>query len=110
MGGKQLFEFLDIRDAAGALISLISSNNFKWNPVYNLGNNERKTIIEIADIVATVACDYITEPIVIDIEEQNINLDIGMDSSLFYQATGWKPQFTMTDSVKSIFKYYMGSD
>ena len=51
VGGKQIFEFLDVRDAAGALISLISSNDVKWSPIYNLGNMERMKIIEIAKIV-----------------------------------------------------------
>ncbi len=107
VGGKQIFEFLDVRDAAGALISLISSNDVKWSPIYNLGNMERMTIIEIANIVSNVASEYISNSIIVDIEEKNIYLDKGMDSSLFYYETGWKPKYTMRDTVESIFKYYI---
>ncbi|MDP3387191.1 MAG: NAD(P)-dependent oxidoreductase [Eubacteriales bacterium] len=107
VGGKQTFEFLDIRDAAGALISLISSSQEKWCPIYNLGNSERKTIIEIANIVSCLASDYVDAPILIELEEKNTELDIGMDSSLFYDATGWKAQYTMRDTLDSIFKYYV---
>jgi nucleoside-diphosphate-sugar epimerase len=68
---------------------------------------ERMTIIEIANIVSNVASEYISNSIIVDIEEKNIYLDKGMDSSLFYYETGWKPKYTMRDTVESIFKYYI---
>ena len=110
IGGKQIFSYLDIRDAASGIISLLSVNPNKWKEVYNLGSNKRYSIIEIANIVLEVGKNFIKEPVKIEIEDRGIVLDIGMDSSLFYKDTGWAPKYNIRDTVTRLFEYHKKSD
>lgn len=104
IGGKQVFSYMDVRDAAAGIIALLSVNPKEWKEVYNLGSNNQYSIIEIANLVAEVGKDYIDEPVKIEIEEKNIYLDVGMDSSLFYMDTKWRPQYDMKDIIEFLFK------
>jgi nucleoside-diphosphate-sugar epimerase len=103
-GGKQIFSYLDIRDAASGIISLLSVDPEGWNEVYNLGSDKRYDILEISKIISDVAKDYMGKNVIIELEEKDIVLDIGMDSSLFYKETGWMPKYSMRDTVVSLFE------
>lgn len=106
-GGNKVLSFLDVRDAASGILSLTSINNHNWETVYNLGSSERNTIYEIACIVKKTAKKYITEPVNIIQENEDEYLDSGMDSSLFYKDTGWKPKYGMEAIVESLFEYFI---
>lgn len=111
IGGKQSFSFLDIRDAAIGIIKLI--NNVipeKWQPIYNLGPTYSHSIIELAEIIAEVSRDFIQHEVQIEIEESDVELYSQMDSRLFYQETGWRPQYDMRATVKSIFENQMSQN
>ncbi len=106
IGGKQVFSNMDVRDAVSGIIALIKTDPSIWKKVYNVGCNKRYSIMEIANIVREVAKDYGIDEVEIKIEKKDIYLDSGMDSSLFYQDTGWMPKYSMTDIVKSLFEYF----
>ena len=105
IGGKQVFSYMDVRDAAAGIIALLSVNPQEWKEIYNLGNNKQYSLIDIANLVAEVGKNYVEESIKIEIEEKDICLDDGMDSSLFYMDTKWRPQYDMKDIIESLFKY-----
>lgn len=105
VGGKQVFSYMDVRDAAAGIIALIKVNSKDWKEVYNLGINNQYSIIDIANLIAEVGKSYVKEPIKIEIEEKDISLDGRMDSSLFYMDTKWRPQYNMRDTIESLFKY-----
>jgi len=107
IGGTQTFSYLDIRDAASGIISLISTEPAKWKEVYNLGSNKRYNIIEIANLVNDVAKDLINRSVKIQIEKEDIILDTGMDSSLFYNDTNWTPSYSMEDTIRRLYKYFV---
>lgn len=104
IGGKQILSYLDVRDAAASIITLLSIDSGKWKEVYNLGNIPY-SIVEIASLVSEISKNYLEKPVKIEIEEQDISLDVGMDSSLFYKDTHWKPQYDMKALVESLFEY-----
>lgn len=105
IGGKQIFSYIDVRDAAAGIISLLSINSKEWKNVYNLGSNKRYCIVDIARLVAEVAKEYTNNSVSIQIEYKDIYLDVGMDASLFYQDTQWRPQHEMRDTIKTLFEY-----
>ena len=105
VGGKQVLSYMDVRDAAAGIIALLKVDPTKWKEVYNLGNNHQYNIIEIANIVSDVAKDYLGKPVTIEIEENEISLDVGMDSCLFYEDTGWTPRYSIRDTIISLFDY-----
>lgn len=108
VGGRQNFSFLDIEDAANAVLCLLSISPQKWSTVYNVGPSEQTNICSMAEvIVARVAC--LTQccrevPIRID-ENEDIKLDAGMDSTLFSRDTGWCQGKTLSDTIDSMIRY-----
>lgn len=105
-GGEQIFSFIDARDAAAGIVTLLFSKE-GWDRVYNLGWN-RKTynLIEVANIIASAAIQLGYGVPEIKLEKQNIELWSGMDSSLFMNHTKWKPRYTLYDSVIDVMGTY----
>lgn len=107
VGGEQTFSFMDVRDAASAIISLLFVESSNWQNVYNLGNNSRNSLLEIAEIVQKTATKYINKPVVVIKEDKDVQLCSGMDSSLFHQAAGWKPKYNLIGMVENLFNFYL---
>lgn len=104
-GGGQQFAYLDTRDAASAIISLLETDPKKWNLTYNLGHTESFNIIEIANTVKKVATEFIQKEVIINIDKTDAVLYANIDSSRFYQDTHWKPQYSLEEMIRRIFKY-----
>lgn len=103
-GGEQIFSFIDARDAADGIVTLLFSKE-EWDKVYNLGWN-RKTynLIEVAYIIASAAIQLGYSAPIIKLEKQNIELWSGMDSSRFMNYTKWKPKYSLYDSVIDVME------
>lgn len=104
--GEHSFERLDIRDAVQGLIRLMKSASNRWGPVYNMGRGRTFTIQKVAykviDQVKLIAGGTRSEVIT---RIQDPPLAFGMDSSEFFQLTGWQPQYTLEDSIQSLIAY-----
>lgn len=107
VGGHQIFSNMDVRDAASGIIALLKVPFEKWDNIYNLGHEKRYSIMEIAEVVKKVAPKYTKNEVIIEIEEKDIYLNSGMDSTLFYETTGWKPKYDLEATVESIFDYFI---
>lgn len=102
-GGHQVFSFLDVRDAACGFVKLILNENEKWKPVYNLGTNENKELLEIANMAVSIANKFGYNSKVI-LEKADIVLNNRIDVSLFEKDFGWKARYSLEDSMKYIFE------
>lgn len=109
VGGRQIFSNMHVRDAAEGIIKLMGIKPSRWRETYNLGNEWRCNIIEIAETVKRIAPEYTSNPVSIEIEEKDVHINSGMDSSLFYKDTGWKPKYDMDAIVRSLFEYFTNS-
>jgi len=109
IGGKQILSFMHVKDAAEGLFALINIEKSIWKNTYNFGSTNRHTILEIAEIVKRIAPEYTSNPVSIEIEEKDVHIDSGMDSSLFYNDTGWKAKYDMDAIVRSLFEYFTNS-
>lgn len=107
VGGGQVLSYIDIRDVCSAIIALLSTDSVQWKEIYNLGSNHQYNILDIAELVVKVSEKYNLKPVKINIEPKDIQLRVGMDSGLFYQDTGWKPKYTLEDTVNSLFDFFM---
>jgi len=90
-GGKQVFSFIDAEDVGSAVTAMLQTGG-DWAPVYNVGwNRVRYTLTEMAEIIseAAVYCGYKKPDI--HLEESDIALWAGMDSTRFAGDTNWKP-------------------
>lgn len=96
--GNQKFSFLDVRDATAAMDSLISIADKNWASIYNVGwNNTRYSILELAECAANVVKMRTNKTVSITEEQCDVQLYTGMTTTLFSEATGWNPQYNMTD-------------
>lgn len=99
-GGRQVFSFIDGEDAAAAVVAMLKMDG-DWDCVYNVGwNRVRYTLIELAEIVAESAekCGFKRPKITL--EEANLVLWAGMDSTKFMKKTGWEPKIALKDTVR----------
>jgi len=106
-GGQQNFSFIDVRDAAEAIIRLLNISYRKWDRFYNLGPEKQTNIVDLAKSV----CDYaksIGKKSSYMIHKDDILLNTGMDSKRLYQTIGWKPCWNMDDIIQTTADYITG--
>lgn len=99
IGGKQKFSFLDVRDAADALCKLIIQGR-SWEKVYNLGPVSQTDIIYMAKVVNDCVESIGLPKVPIQIKEEKILLNAGMNSSRFYQQVMWSPKYSLKDTIQ----------
>lgn len=101
-GGKQVFSFIDANDVPNAVIAMLQAEE-DWAPIYNVGwNRKRYTLVELAEMTADAVekCGYPRPEIIL--EEADIALWAGMDSSLFSQVTGWMPEIELHETIETM--------
>lgn len=108
-GGSQQFSFIDVADAASALIELCEHSSEPWRTVYNLGCQSH-SLSEIASLVAKVVSNATQLAIPIAHRPSDAHIAIGMDSSRFYTDFGWQPTFTMEISIQRMLEKYIQKD
>lgn len=107
VGGGQIFSFMDVRDAATAILNLAQLPTERWGSLYNVGwNRTRYTIVELAEIVKEVAAEFGVRQVTIEREPREIEQYAGMVSEAFLRDTGWRPQYDMHDIVRKLFCEY----
>ncbi len=103
-GGKQRYSFIDADDAALAVVSMLKRRD-RWERIYNVGWNQRQyTLLEIAEMIAEAAERIGYGRPAIRLDEQNIVLWYGMDSSKFMEFTGWNPSIGLTEMIVKIMQ------
>lgn len=106
-GGNQIFDLMDVRDAASALAVLAASDASTWKPIYNLGSGHPASLKDIACMVAHEveaqqmaggACKVEIEP-----PGQNAKvLNTSLDATCFMSNLDWAPALSLNDSVCAI--------
>ena len=110
-GGQQLFERLDARDAAQAIVNLMEIPSAKWKPVYNLGCNKNYRLFDIAERVIRISEQYnIAYPYQLIVNSSDDRFSQGMSSSLFMSDVNWSPKFELDDIIRSIFERRIRTD
>jgi nucleoside-diphosphate-sugar epimerase len=107
IGGNQKLSYMHVKDAAEGLVALLNMGIKTWRSIYNLGSTNLHTVKEIADMVKKIAPLYGINNVTIEIEPKSINVHSEMDSSMFYNDTGWVPKYDMEAIIKSLFEYYI---
>lgn len=103
-GGNQKFAFLDVRDAADGLVSLMKQDNILWKSAYNLGTSEVNSLLDIANLAVQIAGDYGYDKSKTVLHEDNIVMVNQIDVRLFECDFKWKAQYTLEESLRYIFE------
>nr|WP_319510893.1 NAD-dependent epimerase/dehydratase family protein [uncultured Draconibacterium sp.] len=107
VGGMQLMERLDVRDAVDAIIKMLNTEPVNWKPIYNLGTNKTHTLKEFAEKSIEISSQRNGgRRSQLVVEQKDINMKFGMDSSSFYEDINWKPKYNMDDTIWSLVSHF----
>jgi nucleoside-diphosphate-sugar epimerase len=107
VGGNQLMDRLDIRDAVDAIIAMLNTPSSQWKSTYNLGAKEQIKLIELAGLVADITAKE--KNIVkseIALESKDIKQNFGLNCESFQQDFKWVPSHDISDCIKSVIAFY----
>jgi len=100
----QMFGFMDVRDAASAICSVIASDPLTWDNAYNVGVQGAYSIKELAEHVVNYAKMHrayhgtVKSAGTVDWKSSEINCD------KFYEHFTWKPRYTIDDTIEWLFE------
>ncbi|MFK5878976.1 MAG: NAD-dependent epimerase/dehydratase family protein [Flavobacteriaceae bacterium] len=105
-GGEQLMERLNIYDTVTGIIALLNTPSHIWKKEYNLGSNAQIQLQELAEKVIKIGKNSYNKSNskIINIKN-NTSINYGLNSDLFMKDTGWKPTYSIEDSIHSLFKF-----
>lgn len=104
VGGGGLFERLDVRDAVSAIMAVVKSDPLKWKDVYNIGSGKVYPVVDIAERIAEKVGIINNKEVLIEVNASDVNLNFGLDSSLFEKDFGWKPDYDLDDMIDAILE------
>lgn len=108
--GRQLFGYMDVRDAATAIIAVCNcaGRGGRLDTVYNLGSERNYTLMEIAARVAAAVKDFLGTPIEIICEESQDVLNSSLVCDRFYKKFNWRPSISMDETIHYLIKKIPG--
>lgn len=104
-GGKQLFGFLDVRDCADAICTVVN----QWERVttegeiFNVGTDDSNSLLRIAEIAVELGKQYGLKNTNINLTETDDWSNTSLDSRKFYDFFQWRPKYRMEDSLNAIY-------
>lgn len=102
----QTFAFMDVRDIANAIYLLTEVRPDAWKHVYNIGMDPGYTLVEIMQVIQSVfRAEGLPFPEVIYTDSEKVG-NSALDDRVFRKDTGFKPQYSLEDSVVSILKWF----
>ena len=107
VGGKQQFSFLDVRDAAEAILRLVECDVGEWEAAYNLGPERQTNILEMADIVCEKVRAYTGNVTKYEYRQDETVLNAGMNSEKLYTYLDWRPRHSFEAIVEDTLKYML---
>jgi nucleoside-diphosphate-sugar epimerase len=105
-GGRDIREYINVKDVVSAYDKILSYGETVNNiPSFNISSGERYSTLEVFNLIQHSIGEKVDHEIIesdgFEIKKQFMN------SSLLQEKTGWKPEYTMKDSMKHIVSFYM---
>ena len=103
--GRSLFAFMDVRDAAGAIVAAVETQVWNHTDVLNVGAPSAYTLEEIAAVVASRVASETGTNVDIDISGDEAKYSSSrLNSEAFLQLTGFEYSWHLEKSVDSIIQ------
>ena len=103
--GSQTYGFLDVRDAANALVVMLQTDTSGWAEVYNLGTNELYHLEDIAEIICSIYNENCNKSIGFNITYSEKQFNSSLDVSKFQKYFQWNNLTPLYETLKWIFDY-----
>lgn len=102
--GKQKWDLMDVRDAAGVIVSLLDIPQQDWPDVMNVGSGHQATTLEVAELVDRVARHEIGEPFSYQLEALpgRALRNYGMSIDRLRELLDWVPRYALEDTIRDI--------
>lgn len=101
---EQYWDYLDVRDAAKALIAI--SEKGKDGEIYNIANGECRPLKEFVDIVMNITGNR--GQVVFGLKS-NPFYSLNVDVSKIIRDTGWKPEIDFEDGIRDYLNILINS-
>lgn len=100
------FGYLDVLDAANALVAVCESDPDEWEQVYNLGPEGGVTLTEIAECAAKEVGARCNRQVKLQMgcSDSRATFSV-LDSSLFARSFNWEARNSLPETVKRIVDY-----
>lgn len=103
--GKQSFGFLDVRDAAAALLKLVQSDAAQWQRIYHIGAAREWGILELAELAKYTVEQHTGKPLAaFAVTPSEDMVCSALDSTRFAAQFDWQPQISMEQFVQELTK------
>ena len=103
--GQQLRDFNYIDDVVEAFL-LATDNERLYGNVYNLGSDDRYSLLECVEILARY-CDFEYKIVPFPLDHKAIDIgDYYADSSRFRQESGWEPKVQLDEGLRGTVAYF----
>lgn len=109
-GGGQIFGYLDVRDAADAIVKacIYAGNGEQLDSIYNLGCETNHTLRDIVDEIKKIAKEIFSIPVKVVYEESQEMLNSALVSERFYKKFDWRPKVSMEETICFLFENKVG--
>lgn len=98
-------DFSHVKDIVRAYRMIVESDNCEQ--IYNVGSGHAYSIREMLDYIIALS----TQKITVEIESTRVRpIDtprICCDNHLIQKELGWKPEYTIWDTIKEMYQYYL---
>ena len=105
-GGEQLFGFLDVRDCADAINTVVE----QWDrvntdsQVFNVGAEDNNSLKTIAEVAIKVGKQYGYNLSKLILAESDEWINTSLDARKFYKFFNWKPKYKLESTAISIIE------
>ncbi len=109
IGGKQKYGFLDVRDAAVAVLKIALSDSSEWKQIYNIGRMEYYTLIDLAEIIVKSVKKLTGIEVNYAVTEGEDIRNSSIDITKFSTDFGWQPEIKINETIEEIIASECGS-
>lgn len=100
---SQYVSILDVRDASLGILQICNLPDEKRKDIYNLGNGQQFSILQIAQIIRDVGKEYGYNNNSIRVENRGKSTAVGMDVTKLRNDTDWEAKISVYEMIKELF-------
>jgi nucleoside-diphosphate-sugar epimerase len=104
--GKQLFDFLDVRDAASIICKLILKDTGNWPRILNVGSGKQISAYDVANIVSDASSHYFSNPLSFETSVGRAPpRNYGMSTTLLQDTVNMESLISLDQTIRDLCVY-----
>ena len=103
-GGMQRYGFLDVEDAADAIMVIASGNPENWKEEYIVGKSESYTLLEVVECICSIMKSVTGQNVEYVLTEGQDTRNSAVNPVFFNSDFDWYPKKTLALTIENIIK------